>query len=50
MIRPVSGLPTKMVPLMILEILRGETDAEHHQTQQEIREKLRSYYEMQIAR
>lgn len=44
------GLPKKMVPLMILEVLREETDGEHHLTQEEIREKIKSRYEMSIDR
>lgn len=33
MSQSMPGLPKKMVPLMILEILREETDGEHHLTQ-----------------
>lgn len=46
----IPGLPKKMVPLMILEILRKETDDNHHMTQEEIREKIRSRYEMSVDR
>lgn len=42
--------PKKMVPLMILEILREETDGNHHLTQKEIQEKLESNYEVTVDR
>lgn len=44
------GLPKKMVPPMILEILREETDSEHHLTQKEIGEKMLKCYEMSVDR
>lgn len=44
------GLPKKMVPTMILEILREETDGMHHMTQQELRERLLARYDMPIDR
>ncbi len=44
------GLPKKMTPLMILEILREETDGSHHMTQQEIIKALESKYTMVIDR
>lgn len=50
MSQSMPGLPKKMVPLMILEILREETDGEHHLTQKEIGEKMLKRYEMSVDR
>ncbi len=44
------GLPKKMAPLMILEILRTETDGDHHLTQKEIRDRVNERYEMLLER
>ena len=44
------GLPKKLAPTMIVEILRECTDETHHMTQQEIREALLSRYEMSMDR
>lgn len=50
MSQSMPGLPKKMVPLMILEILREETDGEHHLTQKEIGEKMLKRYELSVDR
>lgn len=50
MSQSMPGLPKKMVPLMILEILRKETDGEHHLTQKEIGEKMLKRYELSVDR
>lgn len=44
------GLPKKIVPPMIPRVLREETDGEHHPTQEEIRERIKSRYEISIDR
>lgn len=50
MSQSMPGLPKKMLPLMILEILREETDGEHHLTQKEIGEKMLKRYELSVDR
>ena len=44
------GLPKKMAPTMILEILREGTDEKHHMTQKEIEKAISSRYEMSLDR
>ena len=44
------GLPKKMAPNMILEILREGTDEKHHMTQKEIRKALFDRYEISLDR
>lgn len=45
-----TKLPKKMVPMLILQILKKETDFNHRLSQREIREILSSEYDMEIDR
>ena len=44
------GLPKKNIPMMILEILREETDATHHLSQTEIQKTVKTKYGMDVER
>lgn len=44
------GLPKKTIPMMILEVLREETDEKHHLSQKQIQGAVEAKYEMKVER